>query len=214
MKEKIELITKNFDEKEKKKLVKFMPSLALSTLEELNDLLKLLEQNGILITKASQIKVTLNTIEEIQNKFSVMDQIGEKDFFQEDPTRINLNAIDVYKRLTYCKQNNIPYKNEDGSYKNFLCSSTLWKNELELHNVTNKVETINVEPNVKKEEVLEPIDNSNKETKEEVKDESIDYYEKIRKELEETRKALSNEFMNLDVDNDELVSFEDVGRSL
>ena len=48
-------------EKEKKKLVKFMPSLALSTLEELNDLLKLLEQNGILITKASQIKVTLNT---------------------------------------------------------------------------------------------------------------------------------------------------------
>lgn len=213
MKEKIELITKNFDEKEKKKLVKFMPSLALSTLEELNDLLKLLEQNGILITKASQIKVTLNTIEEIQNKFSVMDQIGEKDFFQEDPTRINLNAIDVYKRLTYCKQNNIPYKNEDGSYKKFLCSSTLWKNELELHNVTNKVETINVEPNVKKEEVLEPIDNSNKETKEEVKDESIDYYEKIRKELEETRKALSNEFMNLDTD-DELVSFEDVGRGL
>ena len=48
---------------------------------------------------------------------------------------------------------------------------------------------------------------------EEVKDESIDYYEKIRKELEETRKALSNEFMNLDTD-DELVSFEDVGRGL
>ena len=84
---------------------------------------------------------------------------------------------------------------------------------MELHNVTNKVETRNVEPNVKKEEVLEPIDNSNKETKEEVKDESIDYYEKIRKELEETRKALSNEFMNLDTD-DELVSFEDVGRGL
>ena len=104
-------------------------------------------------------------------------------------------------------------ENEDGSYKNFLCSSTLWKNELELHNVTNKVEMINVEPNVKKEEVLEPTDNSNKETKEEVKDESIDYYEKIRKELEETRKALSNEFMNLDTD-DELVSFEDVGRGL
>ena len=36
---------------------------------------------------------------------------------------------------------------------------------------------------------------------------------KIRKELEETRKALSNEFMNLDTD-DELVSFEDVGRGL
>ena len=215
MKEKIELITKSFDEKEKKKINKFMPCLALTTLDELTELLKLFEQNGIKITKANQLKVVVNTIEEVQNKFSVMEQIGEKEFFKEDPNRLNLNAIDVYKRLTYCKQNNLAYKNEDGTYKDFLCSAALWNHELELHNMQDKIESIDVEPNLKKnEEILdsksEPVISSN----EEKDDESVDYYEKIRAELEETRKALSNEFMNLDVNEEELTSFEDIGRSL
>lgn len=212
MKEKIELVTKDFDEKEKKKITKFMSSLTFSTLEELDDLLELLEQNRILINKANQLKVLVNTVDEVQNKFSVIEQIGEKEFFKEDPNRINLNAIDVYKRITYCKQNNIAYKNEDGTYKDFLCSSTLWNHELELHNMQDKIESIDVEPEPKKtEEVLEIKDDKSKASINETNNESVDYYEKIRAELEETRRALSNEFMNLDVDNDELISFDDVG---
>lgn len=212
MKEKIELITKDFEEKEKKKLEKFMPSLALCSEDELKSIVSFLNKKKVTITKASQIKVIANTLEELQNKFSVVEQAGASRIFAEDPNRLNSNVIDIYKRLTYCKQNNIEFQNEDGTYKEFLFSATLWKNELELNSSKkeeSKVEELKTEEEPKEEIIDSP---SVEEVKEEKED--VDYYEKIRAELEETRKALSTEFLNFDFGEEELTSFDEIGRSI
>lgn len=219
MKEKIEIITKDFEEKEKKKLDKFMASLALCTEEELKNIVSFLNKKKVSITKASQIKVIANTLEELQNKFSVVEQAGASKIFEEDPNRLNSNVIDIYKRITYCKQNNIEFQNEDGSYKEFLFSATLWKNELELNNSKEepKNEEVKVEdkPAVEEEAVESPsVEEAKEEQTNAEQDDDVDYYEKIRAELEETRKALSTEFLNFDFGEEELTSFDEIGRSI
>lgn len=206
MKEKIDLLI-DLDEKEKAKLPKYYATLALSTYEELKSVVEYLKTKNIKITKVSQIKILGNTLEELQNKFSVLEQIETSDILNQDPININKNVIDIYKRITYCKQYGIEIKNEDGTYKGFLFSSATWKAELEKN---GKKEEIKEEAPVVKTEVIEEPSSPSvtaPETKE-------DYFEKIRAELEETRKALYTEFQNLDLNEEhteeDLISFDDL----
>lgn len=222
--EKINLFT-DLSDKEKAKLPKFYPSLGLVTKEELESTLKAMRSNGASITKASDIKVAVNSSDEINNKHSIMEQIGEEKVFAEDVSRYNINTIEIYKRISYCLQNNIGYKNDDGTYKKFLFNTALWKKEIEQPVVakTSPVEEVSNNEPIKEEKKVDNKDNvvtfPSEPEIEELKDESpiIDNnlsedkssqkseYESIRNALEETRKALAEQFLTFgDIDDQEL----------
>lgn len=123
--EKLDLL--NLPEEERKKSYKFLATLALVTVEELKEILSFLAENGIYITKAREIKVLANTKEEILKKFNILNELGEIVIYKQDPTKINFNVIDVYKKIQYCKQIGKSYKKEDGTYEQFLFDEALWQ---------------------------------------------------------------------------------------
>lgn len=124
--EKLELL--NLSKEERKKVEdKFLATLALVSIEELQEIINLLQANGIYITKAREIKVLGNSKEEITKKFSILKELGEVAIYKQDPTKINYNVIDVYKKIQCCKQIGKSYKKEDGTYENFLFNEGLWQ---------------------------------------------------------------------------------------
>lgn len=118
----------NLPKEERKKVEdKFLATLALISVEELQNIINLLGNNGIYISKAREIKVLGNTKEEIVKKFDILRELGEISIYKQDPTKINYNVIDVYKKVQYCKQIGKSYKKEDGSYEKFLFDEGLWQ---------------------------------------------------------------------------------------
>ncbi len=115
------------EEERKKAEDKFLATLALVSLEELQGIVNLLQANGIYITKAREIKVLGNSKEEITKKFNILKELGELAIYKQDPTKINCNVIDVYKKVQCCKQIGKSYKKEDGTYENFLFDEGLWQ---------------------------------------------------------------------------------------
>lgn len=102
---------------------KFLASVAfLST-----DTLKYLNEQGIVIKRAKDIKVATNSQEEVAKKLSILGEIHETQIYEQDPGKLNYNVIDIYKKIQYCKQIGIPYKKEDGTYESFLFSEALWQ---------------------------------------------------------------------------------------
>ena len=120
----------NLSEKERKKAEgKFLATLALSNTEEIKDIIAYLKAQGVELTKAREIKVLGNSKDEIAKKFNILNEINETEIYIQDPTAINKNVIDIYKRLNYCKQSGVPYKDEDGIYKACLFSEEEFKKE-------------------------------------------------------------------------------------
>ncbi len=149
--EKLNLL--NLPEEEKKKAYKFYADLALVSDEQLNDNVTYLKAQGVEIAKARDIKVLCNSKEELAKKFSILHEIGETDIFVQNPKLLNHNVIDIYKRINYCKQENIEYKDENG-YKNFLFSEDKFK---ELYNKKDEVKEEKIEvPDITLEKVEEP----------------------------------------------------------
>lgn len=101
------------------------------------DTIKYLNEQDIIIKKAKDIKVATNSPEEVQKKIGILNEIHETEIYKQDPSRINHNVIDIYKRIQYCKQYNIPYKKEDGSYEKFLFSEITFQQL-----ISNEKETI------------------------------------------------------------------------
>ena len=134
--EKLALLKDLSKEELRKVQEKFLATLALVTVEELKEILTLLAENGVYITKAREVKVLANTKEEIIKKYNILKELGEIAVYKQDPTKINFNVIDVYKKVQYCKQIGKNYKKEDGSYENFLFDETLWQQ------VATKVEDV------------------------------------------------------------------------
>jgi len=134
--EKLALLKDLPKEELKKVQEKFLATLALVTIEELQEILTLLAENGIYITKAREVKVLANTKEEILKKFNILKELGEITVYKQNPTKINFNVIDVYKKVQYCKQIGKNYKKEDGTYENFLFDEALWQQ------VTSKVDEV------------------------------------------------------------------------
>lgn len=108
---------------------KFLATLALVSDTELNDIVGYLNSEGVKITKAKEIKVLGNAKEEILKKFSILGEIHETNIYRQDPTLINHNVIDIYKKIKYCNQMGRPYKTELGEYEPFLFSELLWQQE-------------------------------------------------------------------------------------
>ncbi len=119
LKEKAELF--NLDEKENKLLIeRYSYTLATTPYAELKDSKEYLETQGITITKAREVKVLAHSIQILKNKCSLMGEAHEMELYRLDPVKLNLNAMDLWKKIKYCNQINVPYKNEDGTYKDFL----------------------------------------------------------------------------------------------
>ena len=124
--EKLDLLMLGKEERRKAE-DKFLASLALVSEEELREVTEYLNSEGVQITKAKDIKVVVNSKDEIAKKFSILNEIHETDVYRQDPSRINRNVIDVYKRIQYCKQIGKSYKKEDGTYEAFLFNEMLWQ---------------------------------------------------------------------------------------
>lgn len=126
--EKLEMLDLTEEEREKAK-GKFLASLSLVGDEEFRSSVAALEKEGVRITKARDIKVTTNSSEDISKKFSILDEIHETELYRQNPSLINRNVIDIYKKIKYCNQLGKPYKREDGTYESFLFNELLWQKE-------------------------------------------------------------------------------------
>jgi len=125
MEEKIALL--NLSEAEIVKLPKFMASLAFVTKDEISLTKEFLSSKGITITQAHEITIFANPLDEIKRKFSILEEVHVSDIYIQNPIMLNKNAIEIYKKVNYCIQNNVPYKKEDGTYEQFLFSESEWQ---------------------------------------------------------------------------------------
>lgn len=191
--EKSNIISSQLDEKELAKLPKFYASLALIDESDLDKELELLTEHGIKISKASEIKVLTQTCEELQSKIGVLKEIGLTDIFVQDPSKLSSNAIEIYKRANYSMHHDMPIKDENGKYRNFLFSTKEW---------TDLMNTTSLDTKESKEAVEPSETPSVSQTAED------DYFTKIKEELNKTRDALNSAFQGLD-NNDFEVGFNE-----
>lgn len=181
--EKSNIISSQLDEKELAKLPKFYASLALIEESDLDKELELLTANGIKISKASEIKVLTQSCEELQSKIGVLKEIGLTDIFVQDPSKLSSNAIEIYKRANYSMHHDMPIKDENGKYRNFLFNTKEWTDLMSTASIEVK------EPTEPKEEKETPSVSASGED---------DYFNKIKEELNKTRDALNIAFQGLD----------------
>lgn len=129
LKEKIDLL--NLPEDERKKLEeKFAASLAYVSIDEMKAVVDVLDQKDEKITKAREVKVLTNPASKIEKNYDFVEEVHEPGIYSEDLNRLNGNGLDKYKRVIYCIQYGIPYKNEDGTYKDFLFKENLFQKEV------------------------------------------------------------------------------------
>lgn len=155
LEEKLDILALSPDQREIAKK-RFLATLALVSKEELNEIKNYLYTEGIVISKAREIKIFANSIEEIAKKISILGEIHEVYMYTQEPLMINKNVIDIYKKLQYCKQNNIPYKREDGTYESFLFSELAWQKEMNRTPIVKEEIVENVETPVEDFVTLEP----------------------------------------------------------
>ena len=191
LKEKLDLL--NLSEKEQRivenKLIGVLNFVG--TDEDFNDKLIYLKSQGIKITKAKELRVLTLQINDLTRNFSVLAEIHETEIYKQNPLRLVLNPVDIYKRINYCKQNQIKYIKDDGSYAEFLFKESLWREELnkksdnfeaEKESIIND-DLVTVEPvfNINSEPVVEETFNAEsiEPIKEEVNDIHVDINEYI-----------------------------------
>ena len=196
-----------FNDRERKNVIeKFFIDLVVVPYEEMQEIVSFLKSKNVFITKARELKVVCNGYNEILKKFSIIESINEIEIYREDPSRINLNALDIFKKIKYCMQVNKPYKKEDGSYEKFLFSEAEWQktfnktseavtlssNEL-TDNVLNEDDLVTVNPDSSSEEDFDKP------------------FAKIREDLEGLRGQLASlSEYDSQTYNDE-ISFADIG---
>lgn len=129
LKEKIDLL--NLPEDERKKLEeKFAASLAYVSIDEMKAVIDVLNRKNEKITKARDVKVLTNPASKIEKNYDFVEEVHEPGIYSEDLNRLSGNGLDKYKRIIYCIQSGIPYKNEDGTYKDFLFKESLFQKEV------------------------------------------------------------------------------------
>lgn len=109
---------------------KFLASLALVDEDEIKDIVDYLNTQGVSITKARELKVVANSKEELAKKFSILSELHETNIYIQDPSQLNRNVIDIYKKIKYCMQIGKSYVREDGTYEPFLFSEVAWQKEM------------------------------------------------------------------------------------
>ena len=185
----------------KKAQEKFLTTLSFLSVEELKKILEFLASRNVYIRNAREIKVLANSKEEILKKYSILEEIKEVELYSADPTKISYNVIDVYKKIQYCKQMNIPYRKEDGTYEKFLFNEGMWQelsakeanlNIISTPNTEEEIVTVDPIVNAEVEPVVEePIDNQHMDiqeymaTSQDIEEEKTTTFDVISSELEE-----------------------------
>lgn len=185
----------------KKAQEKFLATLSFLSVEELKKILEFLASRNVYIRNAREIKVLANSKEEILKKYSILEEIKEVELYSADPTKISYNVIDVYKKIQYCKQMNIPYRKEDGTYEKFLFNEGMWQelsakeanlNIISTPNTEEEIVTVDPIVNAEVEPVVEePIDNQHMDiqeymaTSQDIEEEKTTTFDVISSELEE-----------------------------
>ena len=175
LREKLDLL--NLSEEERKKAeTKFLASLEFVSGEEIKDVLDFLNSKGITINKAREIKVITNPVDKLAKNIDFVENVNELGAYKEDPNRMSGNGLDIFKKVKYCTSNGIPYKNEDGTYKQLLFNESLFQQEVspnpEVGNipkledlaVPNNEEIVTFEP-----PVITPTENLNENLNEQLK---------------------------------------------
>ncbi len=178
LREKLDLL--NLSEEERKKAeTKFLASLEFVSGEEIKDVLDFLNSKGITINKAREIKVITNPVDKLAKNIDFVENVNELGAYKEDPNRMSGNGLDIFKKVKYCTSNGIPYKNEDGTYKQLLFNESLFQQEVspnpEVGNipkiedlaVPNNEEIVTFEP-----PVITPTENLNENLNEQLKDDN------------------------------------------
>ena len=129
LKEKIDLLDLSEDERRKLE-EKFVASLAYVSTDEMRETLDVLAKKGARITKAREVKVLTNPASKIEKNYDFVEEAHELGIYSEDLNRLNGNGVDIFKRIRYCNQFDIPYKNDDGTYKNFIFNESLFQREV------------------------------------------------------------------------------------
>ena len=141
LKEKLDLLSLP-EEEQKKAEEKFLASLEYVTDEEIIDILDVLAEKGIKITRAREIKIVTNPVSKIKKNFDFIEEAHEPGIYSEDLNRLNSNGVDIFKRIRYCLLFNIPYKNEDGTYKDFIFKESLFQSEINNSDIKTESATI------------------------------------------------------------------------
>jgi len=163
LKSKLDLL--NLSEEERVKVqTKFLATLSLISEKELKDELDFLSSKGVRITKAKEIKVLAEPVANLVKKFSILSEIHEEEIFVQDPSKLARNAIDIYKKVNYCKQVGKVYKKEDGTYEHYLSNEKDWNKEFNKENelvIDSPIQTIEeditLESSIAPEIVSEPV---------------------------------------------------------
>ncbi len=203
----------DFNDKERKNAIeKFLIDLVVVPYEEMKDIVSFLKSKGVSINKARELKIVCNGYSEILKKFSIIESINEIEIYREDPSRINLNALDIFKKIKYCIQVDRSYKKEDGSYEKFLFSEAEWQKTFNKTSETVALSSNDLPESVLSEDDLvtvSPSSSSDDEVK--IIDEDITQpFAKIREDLEGLRSELASlsDYENPEYSDE--ISFSDI----
>ncbi|MEG2028941.1 MAG: hypothetical protein RR050_03555 [Bacilli bacterium] len=128
-------VVSGFKEKDKAQQEKFMVSISLADPKTYELLLK----SGINITKCSQFKVLTIDPKVIARELELGSKMGFLSAYQEDPSRLSQMDTNVIKRMAKCDALGVTYKDESGSFKNFIFSERKFNEEMAKLNLNNEV---------------------------------------------------------------------------
>ncbi len=209
LREKLDLFELPEEEVKKAESGKFLAALEYVTAEEIKTVLAFLRSKGLSIEKAKELKVATNDLSKLKTNVNFVEDVHEMALFNEDANRLSGNGLDIFKRINYCKKNNIEYKNADGQYEKFLFDESLFQKVVTRGNVSPSVESMNFVP---EDDLitLEPvgIDNYDDDKTVEVSPMVVDEFRSASQDLENieakttdfatVRRELENQLAELD----------------
>ena len=116
----LKTLKSNFSEKER--IEDFLVSA--TDFDENN--IKLLEDNDIHISKASQLIVLQMDNEELKRNIARADELGFIDAYKQNPRNAVRDANVVARRIAESEAHNVPWKNEEGKISQHLFGNRLY----------------------------------------------------------------------------------------
>ena len=202
----LKTLKSNFSEKER--IEDFLVSA--TDFDEKN--IKLLEDNDIHISKASQLIVLQMDNEELERNIKRAEELGFIDAYKQNPRNAVRDANVVARRIAESEAHNIPWKNEEGKISQHLFGNRLYNYVLGQTNeekVTEDVTKDNTEVLELAYRLLEEfaLDDKKEEVKvklDEIKDKGLS----TKEMLMEVMKAYGGNLEFLSSKIDELLEYE------
>lgn len=117
----------DLDEKQKNIAIsKYLNTINLCG-DDIKEIIAYLKSKGVNITKAKEIKIGTIALEEIKTKVDNLESIEARDLIVEHPLVLTANdkCLAIRRRIMTCRQENIPYKDENG-YLPLIWSDKAW----------------------------------------------------------------------------------------